>query len=155
MASHIASEHWSGGRIVELGAGTGPVTAALIERGVPRDRLFVVEKMPALADDLRHRFPGVSILCCGAEEVGAAIGDGDPVTAVISSLPFRSLPDELCREISGEIGRVLAPGGIYVQFTYALIGDLPYAPSSFEKVRTRYTFLNIPPAKVMVYRKPA
>lgn len=155
MASYVTPEMTCDGRIVELGAGTGPVTAALLRRGVPPDKLYVIEKMDSLASDLRSRFPDIQVICCGAEEAGAYIGEGAPVTAFVSSLPFRSLPESLCIAINSEIERVLAPGGLYIQFTYALIGDLPYVPKSFQKIATKITLINVPPAKVEVYRKPA
>ena len=44
------------GLVVELGGGTGVITAALLARGVAPERLVVVEQSPALAAHLRQRF---------------------------------------------------------------------------------------------------
>ena len=46
------------GPIVELGPGTGPVTEALIERGIDPARLTLVEYDPEFCRLLRQRFPG-------------------------------------------------------------------------------------------------
>lgn len=152
MAAPVSGDVTARGCVVELGAGTGPVTAALLGRGVPADRLFVVEKMEPLAAQLAARFPSARVLCCSADDLSSRV-DG-PVAAVVSSLPFRSLPHEVCLSINAEIERLLMPGGIYVQFTYALFGALPFAPQSFEHVGSSCVMLNIPPAKVVVLRKP-
>jgi phospholipid N-methyltransferase len=141
------------GLCVEIGAGTGPVTRAILDRGVPPERLVVVEKSLPLAELLAERFPGVDVRCCGAEEMGAFVGD-TPVSAVVSSLPFRSLPVYTASAIMSEVDRVLSPGGLFIQFTYALVGDMPFIPPHFKKLRTRVVIRNIPPAKVEVFIKP-
>jgi phospholipid N-methyltransferase len=52
-----------------------------------------------------------------------------------------------------EIERTLPTGGIFVQFTYAIIGEMPFIPSDFRKVRSHVVLFNMPPAKVEVYVK--
>jgi phospholipid N-methyltransferase len=53
-----------------------------------------------------------------------------------------------------EIERTLSPGGIFVQFTYAIMGKMLFIPPTFRKVRSHVVLFNIPPAKVEVYLKP-
>ena len=154
MASAISPTLIRSGRFVELGAGTGPVTEALLRHGVPPERLYVVEKSSALAECLSERFPNVNVLCCSANSIRNRIGDGPPVKAVVSSLPFRSLPEDVSRSIMAEVERILAPGGLYIQFTYALVGEMPFVPPGFRKLRSRIVLRNVPPAKVEVFRKP-
>ena len=50
------------GPIVELGPGTGPVTDALIRRGVAQDRLILVEFNPEFCQLLKRRFPKATII---------------------------------------------------------------------------------------------
>lgn len=154
MASAISPALARSGRFVELGAGTGPVTEALLKNGVPPERLFAVEKSAALAESLSEKFPDVNVLCCSAEGLYDILGEGPPVKAVVSSLPFRSLPQDVSRSIMREVERILAPGGLYIQFTYALIGEMPFVPQGFRKLRSQVVLYNIPPAKVEVFRKP-
>ena len=154
MADSVPESFFKSGVFVELGAGTGPVTDALLKHGVPPERLFVVEKSPALAECLEKRFPRVQVLCCDAGDLRAFIPEGESVRAVISSLPFRSIPAHIGRSIMSAIEDILAPGGFYVQFTYALIGEMPFVPGSFKKIRSHFVLYNIPPAKVEVFRKP-
>ena len=139
---------------IEIGAGTGSVTAALLQRGIPSDRLIVIEKSPALADCLVSRFPQVNVSCLGAESMSKCLNGSERVRAIVSSLPFRSLPKKSSLSIMAEIERVLAPRGLFIQFTYALAGEMFFIPPSFKKLRSNIVFLNIPPAKVEVYMKP-
>jgi phosphatidylethanolamine/phosphatidyl-N-methylethanolamine N-methyltransferase len=148
--SHLADKD---GLFVEIGAGTGPVTAALLRRGIPSGRLIVIEKSPALAECLVKRFPNVNVRCCGAEEMSGCLNGQPRVNAIISSLPFRSLPKGVSESIMNEVERVLSYGGVFVQFTYAIVGEMPFIPSGFRKVRSHIVLFNIPPAKVEVYQK--
>lgn len=50
------------GVVIELGGGTGRITSALLERGVPPEQLVVVEQNPSLADLLRKRFSKVQVI---------------------------------------------------------------------------------------------
>jgi phosphatidylethanolamine/phosphatidyl-N-methylethanolamine N-methyltransferase len=154
MARPFESFFWRDGYLVELGAGTGPVTEALLRMGVPPSRLIAVEKSAPLAYCLKNRFAGVHVLCCPAEELGSRLDGRGPVRAVVSSLPFRSLPAAVSVGIMREAERILAPGGLFVQFTYALLGEMPFVPRTFRKVRSKIILRNMPPAKVEVFRKP-
>lgn len=154
MASIVSPALIKSGRFIELGAGTGPVTEALLRHGVPPERLYVVEKCDSLAISLSKRFPNVNVLCCSAAEIHGTIGDGPPVKAIVSSLPFRSLPHDVSEAIIAEIERTLVPGGLFVQFTYALLGEMPFVPPNFRKLRSQVVLYNLPPAKVEIFRKP-
>jgi phospholipid N-methyltransferase len=153
MASSISHRVDKDGVFIEIGAGTGPVTKALLKRGVPSNRLVVIEKSPALAKCLERRFPNVKICCCGAEHMRNCLEGSPRVNAIISSLPFRSLPRETSLSIMAEIERTLPSGGIFAQFTYAIVGEMPFIPSDFRKVRSHVVLFNMPPAKVEVYVK--
>ena len=50
------------GHVVELGAGAGHVTTALLAAGIPAGRLALVERDPELASFLRRHFDGPRIL---------------------------------------------------------------------------------------------
>jgi phospholipid N-methyltransferase len=153
MALAVSHRVGHDGVFIEIGAGTGPVTKALLKRGIPADRLVVIEKSPSLAECLEKRFPNVKICCCGAEDMRGCLNGSPRVNAIISSLPFRSLPKEVSLSIMAEIERTLPTGGIFVQFTYAIIGEMPFIPSDFRKVRSHVVLFNMPPAKVEVYVK--
>lgn len=48
--------------VLELGAGTGVISRALLNGGVPAERLIVVEIVPAMASRLRRALPGVTVI---------------------------------------------------------------------------------------------
>ena len=50
------------GPVIELGPGTGPVTDALIRRGIAQDRLVLVEFNPEFCKLLTRRFPKATII---------------------------------------------------------------------------------------------
>ncbi len=153
MVSALSEDIMRKGIFVELGAGTGSVTSALLRHGMPPERLFVVERSKDLADCLKKRFPQANILCCGAEEIRPYLG-GQKVSAIISSLPFRCLPIETSVSVMALIEEILEPGGLYIQYTYSLRGRVPFVPDSFCRLKTKFVLCNIPPAFVAVYRKP-
>lgn len=96
VANHV-SPGVETGLVVELGAGTGVVTAALLERGVAPQRLIVVERAAALAEHLRRRFPHVAVVQGDARHLRRLLKPyASDVRAVVSSLPLRSLPAGWC-----------------------------------------------------------
>jgi phosphatidylethanolamine/phosphatidyl-N-methylethanolamine N-methyltransferase len=61
------------GPIVELGPGTGPVTQALLRRGVSPSRLVLVEYEPKFCKLLERRFPGVRVIEGDAYRLGRTL----------------------------------------------------------------------------------
>jgi phosphatidylethanolamine/phosphatidyl-N-methylethanolamine N-methyltransferase len=138
--------------VVELGAGTGPVTRALARRHAG-PRLTIVEVQPELARKLARAHPAARLHALPAAEVLDGLDfDGGPV-AVVSSLPFRSLPAVVRRETRASILGFLRrhPQSWLVQFTY-----LPRAPFAaepgFKWQHTRTVFANLPPAGIWTLR---
>src|SRR3712207_9336639 len=70
------------GPVIELGPGTGPVTDALVRRGVAQDRLVLVEYNPDFCKLLKRKFPKATIVQGDAYELGEtlrdALGEPDP-----------------------------------------------------------------------------
>jgi hypothetical protein len=60
--------------VLELGGGTGPITRALMESGVSRQHLTIVERNPAFYRLLTRRFPSLRILCGDAENLSNILG---------------------------------------------------------------------------------
>ncbi|WP_417277435.1 class I SAM-dependent methyltransferase [Castellaniella sp.] len=143
----------SDGLVVELGAGTGSVTQALLDRGVSPMRLRVVERSAALAQHLRRRFPVLPIWQADAADLINLLPEGATVDAVVSSLPLRSLTPQLVSAILDQWRSVLRPGGLLVQFTYALRGESAELQNGFAACDSSIVWKNMPPAKVMVFRR--
>lgn len=142
------------GLVVELGAGTGVVTEALLERGVPPHHLIALERSAALADLLRSRFPGVRVICGDAADLRLLLRHAKAVPAsapvqVVSSLPLRSLPPDKVHAIIREIATVVKDGGHWIQYTYAL--RKREEPLGFVRREFTRVWQNVPPARIDVY----
>jgi phosphatidylethanolamine/phosphatidyl-N-methylethanolamine N-methyltransferase len=137
------------GRVVELGAGTGRLTRAILEAGVAPHDLTIFEVDRTFADHLRKTFPGCTIQNLGAEQVDQLVQPG--VGAVVSGLPLLSMPLLVRMEILRAATRVLAPGAPFIQFTYG-----PKPPISALTARRlglriepgRQVWVNLPPARI-------
>src|SRR3546814_19525211 len=82
------------GAVIELGGGTGNVTAALLDAGVPPQDIAVVERDPVFPRVIAARSPQLRVLQGDASDLrrllpAAGIG---PVRAVASGLPVLSIP---------------------------------------------------------------
>ncbi len=146
------------GAVVELGAGTGRVTKALLQAGVAPDQLVVIERNPSFCKLLRERFPGTRIIAGEAQTLQTLLqraGVG-PVKAVASSLPLLSMTSRDRRAVLSEAAAVLGPDGVLVQYTYAPGAPVP-AELGIELgmlgERTHWILANLPPAAVWRYRR--
>ncbi|BBK45223.1 methyltransferase [Allostella vacuolata] len=145
------------GAIVELGAGTGPVTATLLQSGVPAERFYAVERDPALAAVLRQRFPSIRVLEGDAGELPALMrAEGvEQLAAVVSCLPLVSLPRTLVRRVIEGAFDILHPDGRFIQFTYGVVSPIPLRHFRLEARRVCRVWRNVPPAAVWRYtRRP-
>lgn len=145
------------GLVVELGGGTGAITAALLERGVAPRRLVVVERSLAFVRHLRRRFPGISIVSGDARQLERLLPPGATVDAIVSCLPLRTLPREAVTAIVDQCRRVLSAGGVMIQFTYDLRppGRRPLGHAALVAGASRIVWANIPPARIVTMRAVA
>jgi len=148
-------------RVIELGAGTGAFTSALIEHGLHPDNLLVVERDAALHGLLRQRFPQLTVIradACALRTAAQARGylQQGPAHAVISGLGLLSMPRTMQRAILTEAFSLLRPGGCFVQFTYGHASPVSRALRSELGLQVRRAGLawrNAPPASVFVYQR--
>ncbi len=140
----ITSEVLPGsGHIVELGAGTGVFTRALLDRGIDESDLTLVEFDMDLAMLLRRKFPRARVLRMDAAGLGAAgLLTLSPISAVISGLPLLGMPnDKVAAILSGSIRtaarrRSLLPVHLWPQLSRAP-GGARIARASGGSHRTR------------------
>jgi SAM-dependent methyltransferase len=119
-----------GGRVLEVGAGTGRLTNHLASRA---RSLIAVEPVEALRAILQARFPGIAVIDAVAQELPVADGWAD-LTVACASIG----PDPACVR---EMERCTRPGG-----TVALIS--PEHPEWFESHGWRR--LSFEPADVVI-----
>jgi phospholipid N-methyltransferase len=79
--------------IIELGAGTGVFTRALLSRGVASENLLLVERSPAFALLLCERFPDMDIVCDFAQRLDHHAATRLPGLpgAIVSGLPLLAM----------------------------------------------------------------
>jgi phosphatidylethanolamine/phosphatidyl-N-methylethanolamine N-methyltransferase len=145
------------GPVVELGPGTGPVTDALVRRGIAQDRLVLVEYNPEFCRLLARRFPKATIVQGDAYDIRETL-DGaltDPVAAMLSSLPLFTKPLAQRIELLREAQQLMAANAPFVQFTYAVTPPIPPRSREYTATGSNRVWLNLPPARVWVYRRRA
>lgn len=139
------------GLVVELGAGTGSITRALLAGGVAPARLHLFEMNADLAAHLRHRFPDVTVHAAPAQAMRGLL-PGRAV-AVVSGLPLLNMGADLQRQILSAAFACLQPGGALIQFTYG--PKVPVERGVLADLGLRWRRLprvwaNLPPAQVYV-----
>lgn len=146
------------GLVLEIGPGTGPVTEALIERGVAPERLVLIEFNTEFVPLLERRFPGVTVVSGDAYSVSETLGGrlNGPLAATVSSLPLLTKPVRQRVRLLDQCFDLSQPGAPFVQFTYGLVPPIPReAIGLTTAVGSPRVWLNLPPARVWIYRRPA
>src|SRR3982074_2277560 len=80
------------GHVVELGAGTGEVTKALLAAGIAPERLALIERDPELAIFLRRHFPGPRIIEGDAARLPRLLADHGVASAPGAGWDLALLP---------------------------------------------------------------
>jgi phosphatidylethanolamine/phosphatidyl-N-methylethanolamine N-methyltransferase len=155
LANAMARQITVQGPVLELGPGTGAITAAILEHGTPPESLTCVEFDGDFTRHLRARFAGVNIVQGDAFDLEKTLAAPHlRFAAILSGLPLLNFPVAARRRlIDGALTR-LAPGGVFVQFSYGQ--HAPVAPPPGSGVtRAATVWANVPPARVWVYRRNA
>jgi len=143
------------GPIIELGPGTGSMTDALIKRGIDPKRLILIEFNKTFCGLLKDRFKDATVLHGDAYQMGHALKNLsiNPAAAVVSGLPLYSRPQEERIRLVREAFRYMAPGAPFIQFTYAATSPIPLDTHDIVAEGLPLVWLNLPPARVWIYRK--
>ncbi|NMG73368.1 hypothetical protein GPA25_01200 [Aromatoleum diolicum] len=148
LANAMASAAIGADLVVELGAGTGPVTHALLHKlpGVP---LIAVEFQASLARRLKSRYPAADVRQTSAKHIVDSLINRPGKIVLVSSLPFRSLPKDVAAETVDSLCGFLTsnPDRKLVQFTYQPRAPFS-APRNLRWKRTSVVWRNTPPAGI-------
>jgi phosphatidylethanolamine/phosphatidyl-N-methylethanolamine N-methyltransferase len=153
MAQYVDVE--SKGPVIELGPGTGAITNALIEHGVDQKRLVLVEYNPGFCALLRDRYPQAKVVQGDAYALRDSLGEvlNAPASAVVSGLPLVTKPMLTRLKLMRDAFLALAPGAPFVQFTYSVAPPIPKSLPGVSTEASERIWMNLPPARVWVYRK--
>jgi phosphatidylethanolamine/phosphatidyl-N-methylethanolamine N-methyltransferase len=144
----------STGPVIELGPGTGPVTEALVQQGVDPARLILVEFNPDFCRLLRTRYPAATVVQGDAYRLRRLLETyvKAPAAAIVSGLPLVTKPVRTRLRLISDAMALLAPGAPFVQFTYAMVTPIPKALTGISAQASELIWMNVPPARVWVYR---
>jgi ornithine lipid N-methyltransferase len=157
-AATLRNIAWDQARVlVELGAGTGPITRVIGEHVQPDCRVIVIERDPDFTRLLRERFqdrPNFEIVEGDVRELKSILADRGIATVdhVISGLPVPSFPRELQHDLFRNVRNVLRDNGTFNQIT-----ELPWVywrfyRRFFEDVQFVFEPRNLPPAGAYLCR---
>lgn len=140
--------------VVELGAGTGPITRELVKAAPPNVRLVVNEYLPDFCRALREKFPGLDVAEGDARRLadmlaGRGIGRVD---YVLSGLPLTHFPPADRDAVIDQAARLLGPDGEFRQLTTAPWVYRRLYRRYFRDVRFRPVVWNLPPGGVYFCR---
>jgi phosphatidylethanolamine/phosphatidyl-N-methylethanolamine N-methyltransferase len=153
MASYIDPR--TRGPVIELGPGTGPVTEALVGCGIEQERLVLVEYNPEFCKLLQRRFPRATIVQGDAYDIAETLSGTvvEPCAGFVSSLPLFTKPLDCRHNLLAAAQAMMRPGAPFVQFTYAMVPPIPERPERYTASPSERVWLNLPPARVWVYRQ--
>ena len=142
--------------VIELGAGTGVVSRALLAAGLAPGRLIVVEIVPAMAKYLRSVLPGALVFEGDARALPTMLPTHlhGRIGTVICGIPLVLLPLAEQRRFIDAIEAV-APGIGFLHFSYCATSPLPARRHGLTARRAAWTPLNFPPASVWRYMPDA
>lgn len=142
--------------IVELGAGTGVFTQQIVKR-LGNAQLLVFEVNRSFCRVLRQRYahlPNVHIIHDSAELMGDYLQKyhDECADAVISGLPFASLPADVSNRILAACAANLKPCAPFVTFQYTLL-KRGLIRQYFPQIQIQREQRNLPPAYILVCRQ--
>jgi phosphatidylethanolamine/phosphatidyl-N-methylethanolamine N-methyltransferase len=152
MARYVDPQ--SDGPVIELGPGTGPVTQALVRQGIDPERLILVEFNPDFCRLLRSRYPQATVVQGDAYRLRRLLETyvAEPAAAIVSGLPLVTKPLRTRLRLISDAMTLLAAGAPFVQFTYAMLPPIPKELSAVRAEASELIWMNLPPARVWVYR---
>jgi phosphatidylethanolamine/phosphatidyl-N-methylethanolamine N-methyltransferase len=153
MARYVDPD--STGPVVELGPGTGPVTEALLAQGIDPSRLVLVEFDPIFCRLLRARYPAATVVQGDAYGLKRLLIGvlRQPAAGVVSGLPLFTKPLHMRLRLLFEAFALMSPGAPFVQFTYNAVAPIPKRLDRVSAQASERVWMNIPPARVWVYRR--
>jgi len=144
--------------VVELGPGTGGSTRVLLSQMSPKARLLTIEMNAECHEHLRRNVIDARLQseCTSAENLVELIAAHrlPAPDAIISGIPFSTMPVEVGDRIAAAIAASLAPGGRFVAYQWTpRVADrtIPY----LGEPKREWELINIPPMRLFTWVKPA
>jgi phosphatidylethanolamine/phosphatidyl-N-methylethanolamine N-methyltransferase len=115
----------------------------------------LVEYNPGFCALLRDRYPQAQVIQGDAYRLRDSLREvlSSPASAVVSGLPLVTKPMQTRLRLIRDAFLALAPGAPFVQFTYSVAPPIPRSLPGVSTEASERVWINLPPARVWVYRK--
>ncbi|MEU4569532.1 class I SAM-dependent methyltransferase [Micromonospora sp. NPDC023956] len=123
------------GRILDLGAGTGLLSATL-RRSLPHARLILVDRSELMLTKARQRFAGDGGIDIRVTDLTQALPD-EPFDAVVSGLAIHHLPHTDKQDLFKRILSALRPGGVFVNVDQ-ILAPFPALEAVYDRRHERH-----------------
>jgi phosphatidylethanolamine/phosphatidyl-N-methylethanolamine N-methyltransferase len=152
VASKVARQ--DGEYVVELGSGTGAVTRALLEAGVPASKLIAVEIDSELAAYLAEVRPDITVIHGSAVDIDTLLPAEavDRVGTVICGVPVSMLGEEEQAAMVRSMLALKPHNGQFLAYSYRLCAPLHASARGLKAERLGFTLRNAFPASVWSFR---
>ncbi len=139
--------------VVEFGGGTGAITRALLEAGIPGERVYSFELDNQLARYLRGAFPDINVIADDCRKAAELLGPEivGRVGTVVICIPTATLPPSVQREVVDAAFSIMPRGNRFILYTYMPKSTLNQKALNIRGKRLDWTPLNVPPASVWGY----
>ena len=145
----------SGLPVLELGPGTGVITKAILQRGVPAKDLVAIEYSSDFYEHLTQTYPDVRFINGDAFDLDRTLGElkDQQFDAVISGIPLLNFPMQARIDLLESLLDRMAPGRPVVQISYGPVSPIVARPERYHIQHFDFVVRNIPPAQLWVYRR--
>ncbi len=143
------------GIVLEIGAGTGRFTRALLDAGLPADRLIAMELDVRLHSFLVQQFPEITVINGNAVFLKDLLPQSiiGRVGVIVSGIPMLSISSVVQDHIMRACVDVLCPKGSFLQMTYSPFSSIVPERYGMTKERMGCAWGNLPPANVWCYTR--
>lgn len=150
-AANIASA----GVVVEFGTGTGGLTRAMLKAMRPDANLLAIERTAAFIPGIEQiGDPRLDVVnACASTVVAELARRGHAgADAIVSGIPFSTMPEDVSEKIALAIGDALNPGGRFVAYQFSdRVAD--YLRPVMGEPEIENEVRNIPPVRVFTWQK--
>ena len=136
--------------VLELGAGTGSITAHILNRLPSADLLTCVEVDEKMCMKFRASYPDINLLEKDCREIGTIFA-GHEIGNIVSSLPYRSLPKSTTDTIFEQKISLSNSQTVISLFTYDFVFSNYHRRYPIRLIDSQSVYLNFPPARVYHY----
>jgi phosphatidylethanolamine/phosphatidyl-N-methylethanolamine N-methyltransferase len=144
------------GFVLETGPGTGVVTQALLDAGMPAERIVSIEYDKDFCRLLKKRFPDIHLIQGDALDLKNTLGEFRDVkfSTALSGIPLLNLPKKKRAPYLEGLLDHLVPGGVVSQLSYSFTPPQEAIPGRLAVDKSKWVTLNFPPGRAWIYRRP-